>query len=67
MPDDRRDLERAPNRRATDEKRVSSGSTPDEETMRRAVETGPGIEWHAGEDAGEVPDRDDDEPGANPS
>jgi hypothetical protein len=67
MPDDRRDVERELGQRATDEKRQSSGSTPDEESMRRAMETGPGIEWHAGEDAGEVPDEDAPDTGANPT
>jgi hypothetical protein len=70
MPDDRRDMERELGERATDEKRRSSGSTPDEEAMRRAMEIGPGVEWHAGEDAGEVPERsDEDAPdtGANPT
>jgi hypothetical protein len=65
MPDHRQDVERE-----LGEKRQPSGSTPDEETMRRAFETGPGIEWHAGEDAGEVPERGDEdvpETGANPT
>jgi hypothetical protein len=38
--------------------------------MERAMEIEPGVEWHAGEDAGEVPERrDDDEDGtgANPT
>jgi hypothetical protein len=70
MPDDRRDVERELGKRAADEKRQSGGSAPDEETMRRALETEPGVEWHAGEDAGEVPERDDEdvpETGANPT
>jgi hypothetical protein len=66
MPDDRRDVERELGERATDEKRQSSGSTPSEETMRRAMEIEPGVEWHAGEDAGEVPERsDEDDPSSS--
>ncbi len=55
--------------RATDEKRQRSGSTPTEDVLERAMESEPGVEWHAGEDAGEVPDRDDDaeQTGANPT
>jgi hypothetical protein len=70
MPGDRRDVERELGERATDEKRQSGGSAPDEEPMRRAFETEPGVEWHAGEDAGEVPERGDEdvpETGANPT
>jgi hypothetical protein len=66
----RQDVERELRERATDERRQSSGSTPDEATMERALETGPGVEWHAGEDAGEVPERgeeDDEGTGANPT
>jgi hypothetical protein len=38
--------------------------------MERAMEIEPGVEWHAGEDAGEVPERRDDDEygtGANPT
>jgi hypothetical protein len=39
--------------------------------LERALEVEPGVEWHAGEDAGEVPEREDEESegwtGANPT
>ncbi len=67
----RRELERELAERTNEQKRQGSGSTPTEDLIERALETGPGVEWHAGEDAGEVPERGDDEPegpesGANP-
>jgi len=56
-------VERALEERAHDEKRQGGGSTPTEDVLERALELEPegepGVEWHAGEDAGEVPDRDD--------
>lgn len=59
--DERESVERALEERSREEKRQASGSTPTEDVMERAldlaVETG--VEWHAGEDAGEVPDLDD--------
>jgi hypothetical protein len=66
----RQDVERELGERETDEKRQRSGSTPTEETMERAMEIEPGVEWHAGEDAGEVPERREDEDegtGASPT
>ncbi len=61
-------------RRSTREAREAgqySGSTPTEDVMERALETDPGVEWHAGEDAGEVPEADREESaedtGANPT
>jgi hypothetical protein len=69
----RQDIEREIDERATDEVRQRSGSTPTEDLLERALEDEPdhepGVEWHAGEDAGEVPRRDDDEgdaPGSGP-
>ncbi len=68
----RREIERELAERATEQRRQGSGSTPTEDVMERALETGPGVEWHAGEDAGEVPERGEDEDdgsgtGANPT
>jgi len=66
----RQDIERELEEYATDEERQRRGSTPTEDVMERAMETEPGVEWHAGEDAGEVPDRDEEESestGANPT
>jgi hypothetical protein len=70
MPTKRTDVERELSERATEERRQSSGSTPTEDVVERALETEEGVEWHAGEDAGEVPGRDDEEPeetGASPT
>jgi hypothetical protein len=72
MPTKRTDVERELSERATEERRQSSGSTPTEDVVERALETEEGVEWHAGEDAGEVPDpeREDEESegtGANPT
>jgi hypothetical protein len=79
----REDVERELDGRATEERRQRSGSTPTEDVMERAMELDPdvfplehepGVEWHAGEDAGEVPDPDPDvgegaiqDPGASPT
>jgi hypothetical protein len=71
MPTKRTDVERELRERATEEKRQGSGSTPTEDVIERALEVEPGVEWHAGEDAGEVPEREDEEgegwTGANPT
>jgi hypothetical protein len=70
MPTKRTDVERELRERATEERRQGSGSTPTEDLMERALEVEPGVEWHAGEDAGEVPDREDEEregTGADPT
>jgi hypothetical protein len=58
----REDVERELDGRATEETRQRSGSTPTEDVMERAMELEyeSGVEWHAGEDAGEVPDPDPD-------
>jgi hypothetical protein len=66
----RQDIERELGEYATDEGRQRRGSTPTEDVIERAMESEPGVEWHAGEDAGEVPDRDEeeaDETGGNPT
>jgi hypothetical protein len=55
MPN-RPDVERELSERATEEIRQRSGSTPTEDLLERALEIEPGVEWHAGEDAGEVPE-----------
>jgi hypothetical protein len=57
---DREELERALEERSTEQARQSSGSTPPEPLVERALDIEPGVEQHAGEDAGQVP-RDDDE------
>jgi hypothetical protein len=54
--EDRDSARRAPDERLDDAKRERSGSTPTEEVVERALDVEPGVEWHAGEDAGEVPD-----------
>jgi hypothetical protein len=43
----------------TEESRQRRGSMPPEHVVEQALEIEPGVEQHAGEDAGEVP-RDDD-------
>lgn len=55
----RTEIERELDERATERKRQGSGSTPTEDVIERALETDPDVEWHAGEDAGEVPERED--------
>jgi hypothetical protein len=45
--------------RAHDEKRQRGGTAPAEGVPERALELEPGVEWHAGEDAGEVPDSEE--------
>jgi hypothetical protein len=45
--------------RSREEKRQRSGAAPTEDAKRRAIEAEPGVEWHAGEDAGEVPDSEE--------
>ncbi len=55
----REDVERELERERTEESRQYRGSTPPEHVIERALEIEPGVEQHAGEDAGEVP-RDDD-------
>jgi hypothetical protein len=70
MPTKRTDIERELSERATEERRQWSGSTPTEDVVERALDVEEGVEWHAGEDAGEVPDDDDEEiegTGANPT
>jgi hypothetical protein len=61
-PKDRREreaLERALEGWSTEQRRQSSGSTPPEQLIERALEIEPGVEQHAGEDAGQVPPDDD--------
>jgi hypothetical protein len=57
--EERESVERALEERAREVKRQDGGSTPTEDVLERALEVEPGVEWHAGEDAGEVPDRDE--------
>jgi hypothetical protein len=57
--DERAEIERALAERETDEARQSRGTTPPERLIERALEVEPGVEVHAGEDAGQVPREDD--------
>jgi hypothetical protein len=57
----RQDIERELAEHASDEERQRRGSAPTEDVIERALEPEPGVEWHAGEDAGEVPSREDEE------
>jgi hypothetical protein len=59
---EREKIERELEEHATEHERQRRGSTPSEDVMKRAmeVEPEPGVEWHAGEDAGEVPDAGED-------
>ncbi len=59
-PGEHADIERELAERETDEARQRRGSTPRERDVERALEIEPGVEQHAGEDAGQVP-RDDEE------
>jgi len=52
-------VRRALDEREQEEKRQSSGSTPTEDVLDRALRLDDGVEWHAGEDAGEVPDSEE--------
>lgn len=56
--EERAEVERELERRETEESRQRRGSTPPERLVERALEIEPGVEQHAGEDAGQVP-RDD--------
>lgn len=55
QPPERKDVERELEGHATDEERQRRGSTPTEDGVERALEVEPGVEWHSGEDAGDVP------------
>ena len=57
--DERAEIERELAERETDETRQSRGTTPSERLVERALEVEPGVEVHAGEDAGEVPREED--------
>ncbi len=57
----RTEVERALRDRADDKKRQDSGASPTEDVVERALEVEPGVEWHAGEDAGNAPERSDDD------
>jgi hypothetical protein len=50
-----RDVERKSSERAAEKRRQGSGAMPPEDAAGRALEVEPGVEWHVGEDAGEVP------------
>jgi hypothetical protein len=52
-------VERKREKRPHEERRREGGATPPEHDAGRAPEVEPGVEWHAGEDAGEVPSPDD--------
>jgi hypothetical protein len=52
-------VRRALDEREQEEKRQRGGSTPTEDVLTRALELENGVEWHAGEDAGEVPDSEE--------
>lgn len=60
MTTKRTDVERDLEAQATDEQRQRSGSTPTEDVVERALDVEPGVEQHAGEDAGQVPAMDED-------
>jgi hypothetical protein len=53
---ERERIERELEEHATDEERQRRGSMPTEDVIERGMEIEPGVEWHAGEDAGEVPE-----------
>jgi hypothetical protein len=57
---ERERIERELEEHATEEERQRRGSTPSEDVMKRALDVEPGVEWHAGEDAGEVPEAGED-------
>jgi hypothetical protein len=59
-PYDRAEVAKELERWETEESRQSRGSTPPERLMERALELEPGVEQHAGEDAGQVPRVDED-------
>ncbi len=68
MPTKRGDVEREIEEQATDEQRQRRGATPTEDVVERALEIDPGVEQHAGEDAGQVPrDDEEDESRGNPT
>ena len=52
---DREEVERELKERETEASRQRRGSTPPERLVERALEIEPGVEQHAGEDAGQVP------------
>ena len=47
--------------RATEEVRQWRGASPPEDVMERALEVEPGVEQHAGEDSGALPERSEPE------
>ena len=55
-----KDVERQSSEHATEKGRQGRGAAPPEDAaVGRRPEVEPGVEWHAGEDAGEVPSADD--------
>jgi hypothetical protein len=55
-----RDVERESSERAAERGRQGRrAAQPEDATLGRTPEVEPGVEWHAGEDAGEVPSADD--------
>lgn len=54
-PGERAARERELEKRNTEASRPSRGSTPPERLVDRVLEVEPGVEQHAGEDAGQVP------------
>jgi hypothetical protein len=57
----REEVARQLEERATDDERQWRGSTPTEDVMERALEVEPGVEQHAGEDSGALPERGEPE------
>ncbi len=62
QPTDPRERETLEQER-TEESRQPRGSMPPERLVERALEIEPGVEQHAGEDAGQVPRDDEDDAG----
>jgi hypothetical protein len=58
---ERERAERELEERANDEARQWRGSSPTEDVLERALEVEPGVEQHAGEDSGALPDRGEPE------
>jgi hypothetical protein len=54
-----RDVERELSEREAEERRRGATATPPDHAPERALDAEPGVEWHAGEDAGEVPAPDE--------
>jgi hypothetical protein len=57
---EREEVERDLEKQRTEETRQRRGRAPPEQAVERALDLEPGVEQHAGEDAGQVPRDDDD-------